>query len=176
MARNAREIEKAFQIYLQVRTVEGVGRVTEIPVSTLRKWSLKYKWKDRLEKILDEGAVGDPTNTPIIRQSQDIELSPQGKMVLEEVNTVESICMATIRGTEESREREEDDGKPSPLRPKTFTEAMNALDKCWRMRGQLFSTIGNSTKEQASSGKMPYIENLTLIANSKKNESEGELD
>lgn len=47
------DIEKAYALYsINDRNITKVNEITQIPIITLRKWKIKYKWDLRLKKDL----------------------------------------------------------------------------------------------------------------------------
>jgi len=130
MSYTKQEKEKALEVYLQTRTVEAVSKICNTPYSTLRRWSLKYHWKEKLEDYQNTIAENPfEENQELQEYIKGFDISKEDGDLLNQIKTVEGICFASMR--------EDVPDDRIHLKPRSFKEAVEALNICWKARENL---------------------------------------
>ena len=167
MPYNDLDKQKALEAFLQIRTIDGTAKALSLPYSTVRKWSLVGRWKEALEKFLDEESQ-DPFNTAVVeRFASQFNVPEEEKKILDDIHVIEGICIACMNDPEETVEK-----TFKGLKPRSFVEAVNAIEKCAKMRFELFRPSARMPGTGVpGDGKMPWIDKLLVIHNNRKNEN-----
>lgn len=161
--------QRAYLAFAEARTIEGTAALTGVPVPTLKKWRQKDNWLARLEMEKQRQAddpFGESKSLEVFVDQFDI--ASEDKEVLKQIKTIEGICLRCIR--------EEVPQEIVRLQPKTFKEAVDVMEKCWKTREALlhrdkkpsvsfhggvqkvdFTTIQGSTDERASIQKPKMV-------------------
>ena len=148
---HSREVkEKALQVYLQCRTVEGVSKICDVPYSTIRKWKLKHGWDKKLEEYKEDIADNPfEENKELQKYIEGFDIPKEDADLLNDIKTVEGVCFGCMRGS-----IPEDN---IALRPRNFKECMDALKMCWQTREALLHRDKKSSVTVNGPAKFDFV-------------------
>jgi hypothetical protein len=148
------DIERGYLAYREAKSLSAAAELCGISAPVLCRWANKHNWKARVKYDSDSLAIRPFNDNQIEEVIKKLDVGKEDAEVLKQCKAIEGICLRCLKGYREEEEFDDDGAKITKLRPRSFVEAINAMDKCWKTRENILhrganKSPGNITIENA---------------------------
>lgn len=135
------DIERGYLAYREAKNFAGAAELCGISAPVLCRWANKHNWKSKMRQDNLSLAIRPFDNDQVEEFTKKFNVDKEDAEVLKQCKAIEGICLKCLKGYK--KDEEDDDPDVVKLRPKSFVEAINAMDKCWKTRENILHRGAN---------------------------------